>query len=89
VAIEALMAGCPLVTFPVGAVDQVVEHGVTGLVTDRHDPVEMAEAVASLLADDARRTGMSDQARLRTKSFAASSAATVYAARLSAALAAR
>jgi glycosyltransferase involved in cell wall biosynthesis len=89
VAIEALMAGCPLVTFPVGGVDRVIEHGITGLVTDRHDPGEMAEAVASLLADDARRRAMSDQARLRTESFTASSAAAVYAARLSAALAAR
>ena len=54
VAIEALMSGCPLVTFRVGGVDQVVENGVTGVVIDGHDPADMAKAVASLLADRER-----------------------------------
>jgi glycosyltransferase involved in cell wall biosynthesis len=89
VAIEALMSGCPLVTFRVGAVDQVVDDGLTGVVIDGHDPADMAEGVASLLADDGRRTAMSDQGRRRTERFSASAAATIYEERLRAALAAR
>ena len=54
VAIEALMAGCPMVTVPVGGVAQVVEVGVTGVVLGGFEPPEMAEAVARLLADDER-----------------------------------
>ena len=37
VSIEALMAGCPMVTVPVVGVDRVVDHGVTGLVVDGFD----------------------------------------------------
>jgi glycosyltransferase involved in cell wall biosynthesis len=89
VSIEALMAGCPMVTVPVVGVDRVVEHGVTGLVLDAFEPGEMADAVAQLLAHDDTRAAMSQEARSRTDRFSASTAAAVYAERLSAALAAR
>ena len=45
------MAGCPIVTVPVGGVAEVVEHGVTGLVLDDDRPAVMAEAVARLLGN--------------------------------------
>ena len=89
VAIEALMAGCPMVTVPVVGVAEVVEHGVTGFVLDGFEPAEMARAVAQLLADDEARAAMSREARLRTDRFTASAAAAVYAERLNAALAER
>jgi glycosyltransferase involved in cell wall biosynthesis len=89
VAIEALMAGCPMVTVPVGGVSEVVDHGVTGLVLDDDDPASMARGVAQLLADDDTREAMSRAARLRTNRFSASAAATVYAERFTAALAGR
>ena len=79
VAIEALMSGCPLVTFQVGGVDQVVENDVTGVVISGHDPADMATVVASLLADRERLAAMSDEGRRRTQSFTAATAATVYA----------
>ena len=53
VAIEALMAGCPVVTVPVGSVAEVVEDGVTGVVMATADPAAMAAAVVSLLDDGA------------------------------------
>jgi glycosyltransferase involved in cell wall biosynthesis len=89
VSVEALMAGCPMVTVPVVGVDRVVEDGVTGVVLDGFEPSEMAEAVARLLADAATRAAMSRESRARTERFSASTAARVYAERLSAALAAR
>jgi glycosyltransferase involved in cell wall biosynthesis len=89
VAIEALMAGCPMLTVPVGAVDRLVEHGATGIVLDGCEPAEMAEAVGRLLADDDARAAMSRESRSRTDRFSASSAAAVYAERLTDALARR
>jgi glycosyltransferase involved in cell wall biosynthesis len=89
VAIEALMAGCPMVSVPVGGVAEVVEHGVTGLVLEDDDPATMAAAVARLLADDNTRAAMSRASRLRTDRFSAAAAAAIYAERLSAALAER
>jgi glycosyltransferase involved in cell wall biosynthesis len=86
VAIEAIMAGCPIVTVPVGGVTEVVEHGVTGLVLDRDDPAVMAEAVAGLLADGETRGRMSRESRRRTDRFSASAAAAIYAERIAHAL---
>jgi glycosyltransferase involved in cell wall biosynthesis len=87
VAIEALMAGCPMVSVPVGGVTEVVEHGVTGLVLEDDDPATMATAVARLLADADTRAAMSRASRLHTDRFSARAAAAVYAERLTAALA--
>jgi glycosyltransferase involved in cell wall biosynthesis len=89
VAIEALMAGCPMVSVPAGGVAHVVEHGVTGLVLDSDKPASIAEAVARLLADDETRGAMSRECRMRTDRFSASAAAAVYAARFHESLARR
>jgi glycosyltransferase involved in cell wall biosynthesis len=89
VAIEALMAGCPLVSFPVGGVRAVVDDGITGVVLARHDPELMADAVAALLADPDRRSRMSEEGRLRTGRFSASVTAELYADGLAAVVAAR
>jgi glycosyltransferase involved in cell wall biosynthesis len=89
VAIEAAMAGCPVVSVPVMGVAEVIEDGATGLVLDTDDPTAMAQAVARLLADDDAREAMSRESRSRTDRFSASAAAAVYAERLTAALARR
>jgi glycosyltransferase involved in cell wall biosynthesis len=89
VAIEALMSGCPMVTVPVCGVAEVVEDGVTGLVLDSHEPAVMADAVATLLADEDLRTSMSERARKHADAFSAASAAEVYAERITSALAFR
>jgi glycosyltransferase involved in cell wall biosynthesis len=89
VAIEALMAGCPIVTVPVGGVAEVVEHGVTGLVLDDDRPAVMAEAVARLLGNADTLAAMSRESRSRADRFSATAAAAVYAERFRAALAGR
>ena len=89
VAIEALMAGCPVVTYPVGGVAEVVEDGVTGLVLERSDPELMAEAVAELLGDTTTREAMSAAGRLQTSRFSAAAAAEVFADHLIAVIDAR
>jgi glycosyltransferase involved in cell wall biosynthesis len=82
VAIEAQMAGTPVISYPLGGVAEVVEHGVTGIVLDepRIDP--MAEAAVALLLDPARRDAMGEAARDRTPLFSAARTAALYAERL-------
>ncbi len=89
VAIEAVMAGCPVVSVPVGGVAEVIEDGATGLVLDTDDPAAMAQAVARLLADDDAREALSRESRSRAERFSAADAAAAYAERLTAALARR
>ena len=79
VAIEAAMAGCPVVSIPVGGIDEVVEDGVTGLVLADADPGRMAEAVAALLADADRRHAMGTAARAGSERFSAATTARAYA----------
>jgi glycosyltransferase involved in cell wall biosynthesis len=89
VAIEAVMAGCPVVSVPVGGVAEVIEDGATGLVLETDDPAAMADAVQRLLADDETRAAMSRECRSRTDRYSASAAAAVYARRFGEALAGR
>jgi glycosyltransferase involved in cell wall biosynthesis len=62
VVIEAQLSGCPVVTFPVGAVGDVVEDGVSGVVLDRADTGLLAEEVARLLGDADRLVRMREAA---------------------------
>lgn len=82
VAIESLMAGCPLVSFPTGGIHEVVDDGVTGVVLTVADDRLMAEAVCALLDDEAARLSMSRAGRLQTARFSASTTAAAYADRL-------
>jgi glycosyltransferase involved in cell wall biosynthesis len=62
---EAMSLGLPVVTCSTPWADnaqiEFVEHGVTGLIANHHQP--FAEAVASLLRDDALRERLGEQAR--------------------------
>ena len=78
VVIEAGMTACPVVTFPVGAVGQVVVDGVTGVVLSRPDTALMAEAVTDLLRDPRRRVEMGSAAHARAPEFSASESAKLY-----------
>lgn len=65
VLIEAGLCGLPVVTTDVPGAREVVEDGVTGLIVDIDDEEGLVEAVASLLADEARRATMGREARTR------------------------
>lgn len=51
VAVEFMAAGTPIVAFPTGALPEVVEDGVSGLVTPDHSPEVLAGALERLAAD--------------------------------------
>ena len=82
VLIEAQMAGCPIVTVPVGGVRDVVDDGETGVVTEEVDQAELAGRVVDLLRDPLLRGRLGERARRRAVRFSSSRAAGTYAARL-------
>jgi glycosyltransferase involved in cell wall biosynthesis len=82
VAIEAQMAGCPVVTFPTGGVRDVLEDGVTGVVLDRPDTALMTDHVLRLLRCPELRARLGDEGRRRADRFSTARVASEYSARL-------
>jgi glycosyltransferase involved in cell wall biosynthesis len=82
VAIEALMAGCPVVSFPTGGVREAVDDGLTGVVLDRPDAALMAEHVLVLLGCPDRRDGLGREGRRRADRFSTTRVANDYSTRL-------
>lgn len=65
VVIEAMACGLPVVLTRVGGLPELVNHGENGLLVDPHDPTQLAEALTTLLTDDAKRRAMGIKARER------------------------
>ena len=61
--IEAKGAGLPLIVADEGGPKELVREGETGLITKARDPVDFAQAIRRLLADDALREAMGAAAR--------------------------
>lgn len=76
--IEAQMAGCPVVTVPVGGVAAVVEDGVTGAVLASFDVAEMADRVLALVGSPDGLVRMGSEARLRSVRFSTAVVAARY-----------
>lgn len=57
--------GLPVVATDVRGCRQVVEHGVTGLLVPPRDPVALAKALGTLVADPALRLQMGSAGRQR------------------------
>ena len=58
VVVEAMGSGLPCVTTNVGALPELVDDGVTGLLVSPRDPAALAEALIALLSDPARSEAM-------------------------------
>lgn len=65
---EAMAAGTPVVATRVGGLPEVVEDGVSGLLVEPGEPVQLAQAVAHVLD---HRASMSVAARERARRFGA------------------
>jgi glycosyltransferase involved in cell wall biosynthesis len=63
VAVEAALAGRPVVASGVGGLRDVVAHGETGLLVPPGDPAALARALDELAADPARRARLGAAAR--------------------------
>jgi glycosyltransferase involved in cell wall biosynthesis len=65
--LEAMACAKPVVTVDVGAVRELVEDGVTGLVVGPEDPAALASAIADLLDDPQLARRMGDAGRERAE----------------------
>jgi glycosyltransferase involved in cell wall biosynthesis len=67
--LEAMAAGLPVVATRVGGTPEVVEHGVTGMLTAPGDPEGFADAVLSVMNDGRLAFSMSRAARARAERY--------------------
>lgn len=63
IVLEALASGTPLITTTAGGIGAVVEHDRTGLLVPERDARALADAIAALASDPARRIRLGDAAR--------------------------
>jgi glycosyltransferase involved in cell wall biosynthesis len=63
--VEAMAAGLPVVAFDQGAIPEVL--GDAGVLLTTRDPYEVADAVADLLDDDARRAALAGRGQERVR----------------------
>jgi len=63
VLVEALACGVPCVSFRVGGVTDVVQHGMTGILAEPEDVASLRDNLTSLLADEDLRAGMGRNGR--------------------------
>jgi glycosyltransferase involved in cell wall biosynthesis len=66
-AMEAMAAGRPVVATKVGALAEIVEHGLSGFLVPPGDPEALAGALAHLLNDDVLRARLGENARRRAR----------------------
>ncbi len=88
VVLEAFAAGRPVIATPVGAVPDLVQDGVNGLIVPRRDPVRLAAAMREL-CNDARWRRLAAGARPTALAFAWPELVTRVEAELAAVVAAR
>ena len=65
--IEAMAAGLPVITAPVGGAAESVVDGETGIYVERADPDALARAIAELVDDPDRRAELGDAGRERAE----------------------
>lgn len=78
--VEAMAARLPVVATSVGGVPELVEHGVTGLLAPPGDIPALADALAALAGDPARRQSMGCAAGARAARFDSARMVDAYAA---------
>ncbi|HWG00661.1 MAG TPA: glycosyltransferase family 4 protein [Trebonia sp.] len=71
VAIEAMLAGRPVVASDVGGLRDVVRHGSTGLLVPPGDPAALAAALDELISSPERRRRMGEAGRVHARQFEA------------------
>jgi glycosyltransferase involved in cell wall biosynthesis len=64
---EAMALQKPVVSTPLSGIPELVEHGVSGLLVAQRDSHGLADALASLLTDGARREALGQAARSRVE----------------------
>ena len=65
VLLEAMACGTSVVSTPVGAIPEMLEHGHAGVLVPSGNPPALGEALRALLADPHQRAQLAGRARLR------------------------
>ena len=63
IVLEAYATGTPVIASRIGSLAEVVEDGVSGLLTDAHDPVALAEKIQWAISHPTEMRRMGDNAR--------------------------
>ncbi|MEP7112657.1 MAG: glycosyltransferase family 4 protein [Ilumatobacteraceae bacterium] len=71
VVIEAMAGSSAIVASDIGGIPEIIRHGHSGLLVAPGDPVALQQALASLIADPARRLAMGKAAHERSQEFTA------------------
>lgn len=67
--IEAMASGLPVIANAVGGNVELIDEGVSGMLSEPETPASMAAALVELLTDDELRLKLGRQARQRTESL--------------------
>ena len=65
VIMEAMAAGLPVISTPLGGIPEMVEHERNGELVPEHDPAALCAALERLIADPARARKFGDRGRER------------------------
>ncbi len=80
VSLEALACGTPVVSTPVGAMEQIIQQGETGSIVSDGSPAVFAECLLRFLRDVDGRSGIRERARASVLEFSWSAVASALAA---------
>lgn len=64
---EAMFMGKPVVSVRAGAIPEVVDDGVTGIIVEPEDPASLAQVTETLLLDPIRRREFGDAGRIKAE----------------------
>jgi glycogen(starch) synthase len=67
--LEAMRWGTPVIGTTAGAIPEIIEHGETGLLVKPGSPLELAEAIITLLKNDDLRHKLGEAGRRRVETF--------------------
>ncbi|HET9651442.1 MAG TPA: glycosyltransferase family 4 protein, partial [Usitatibacter sp.] len=59
---QAMACGLPVISTPVGSIDELVDDGRTGVLVPPSDPTALRAAIDALLGDEARRRQLGEAA---------------------------
>lgn len=69
VVVEGMAAGCAVIATRPGGPEEIIDHGVNGLLVDAGDRAQLTRALDRLIADQELRTKLADAARVRAHDF--------------------
>jgi glycosyltransferase involved in cell wall biosynthesis len=63
VIMEAMAAGLPVISTPLGGIPEMIEHEINGELVPEHDPAAICAAMERLIADPSRARKFGERSR--------------------------